>query len=96
MVNGVRIVFFSLILILQGQKLPQASFQSHSCFPSSKSISLLPSLNVDNMFSTCRISELAPLTSSSTTFGGIFSFSLLFSLCCYCLVSKPLTCTRST
>ena len=50
--------------------------RTHSSLPSSKSITSLPSLNVESMFNTCRISELAPFTSSSTTFGGIFSFSL--------------------
>lgn len=45
-------------------------------FPSSKSIDVCDNFQVDNMLSTCRISDCAPATSWSTTLAGIFSFSL--------------------
>ena len=58
------------------QTLIRQFSDAHSFLPSSKSISFLPSLNVESIFSTCRMSEFAPLTSSSMTLAGIFIFSL--------------------
>lgn len=100
MVNGVRIVFFSLSLDLLITSSALSNLRpvymsviggavgrigaAYNALPSSKSISFLLSLYVDNIFKTWRMSELAPLISSSRAFGGIFSFSLaLISLTSY-------------
>lgn len=54
-VKGVMIVFFSLTLTLQTNELifkSKSDETTYNCFPSSKFISLLPSLNVESMFRT--------------------------------------------
>ena len=89
MSNGERIVFFSFNLALLDQKEREMSSatatrkksesgrrRTNSCFPSSKVISFEESFHVESMLRTCRISELDPLMSWSTTLAGILSFSL--------------------
>lgn len=79
MVKGVMMVFFSFTLSLTEPRQPCDEYKGCSAYrflPSSKSISLLPSLKVDSMLSTCLMSEFAPLTSSSITLAGILIFSL--------------------
>lgn len=75
---------FSFILALERKKSATSYlifiyfFQKKTdrSFPSSKSIDVFDNFQVDNMLSTCRISDCAPETSWSTTLAGIFSFSL--------------------
>ena len=52
--------------------------QTHNDLLSSKSMVLLDNLQVESILRTCRISDCAPSTSWSTTFGGTFIFSLKF------------------